>query len=58
MIRLGVYDYDGKMSFKHEVVNVKDEIEVKPWESYHNFSLQTSKYLTLDHDEKHLKKVY
>ena len=55
---IGIYNYDGKMSFKHQVVNQQDEFDVKPWESYHNMSLQTSKFITLDHDVRHLKKVY
>jgi hypothetical protein len=46
------------MSFKHQVVNQKEELDVKPWESYHNISLQNSKFITLDHDARHLEKVY
>ena len=55
---LGVYDNENKITFKHSIVSAQEELDVKPWDSYHNLSLQTSKFITLDHDMKHLQKVY
>jgi hypothetical protein len=57
LISLGVYKNEN-MSFKHQAVSEQDNLDIKPWESYHNTSLQDSKFITLDHDMRHLRKVY
>ena len=46
------------MNFKRQAMSQQGNQDIKPWESYHNTSLQDSKFITLDHDMRHLKKVF
>ena len=49
---------NNKPSFKHQVVNAKEEKAIRPSDSVHTLKLQRSNYITIENEYEMMKKHY
>jgi hypothetical protein len=59
LIKLGVYESDEtcKLTYKHQLINIKERDELKHTESQHSLSLQKSRYLIVESNAERLKNL-